>query len=186
MSKGARQYALLLGGGFIVIAVLAFVLMLPARNKLSAAQAQLVHIDGEIGRRQQRLRPLGSLTQRVNRLEMELKNASKTLPSHSALGAFLGRISRIVDSQRLSDLEITPGHLVTQGQMFRMPMKLTFGGTLGGVFAFLRELERLPYYTRVDELKIENDSKYTGRLTISLGISVFFSRDKQKCRGGES
>ena len=186
MSKGARQYALLLGGGGLVIATLAFVAVLPARSKLSAAQAQLARVESEIRQRQQRLRPLGTLTERVGQLRKELTSSAKTLTKHSELGAFLKRISRIVDSQRMTDQEITPGQLVTQGKMFRMPMKLTFQGTLAGVFGFLREVEAMPYYTRVDELAVENDPEYEGRLTVSLGLSVFFKRDEAKTPGGNS
>jgi Tfp pilus assembly protein PilO len=180
VTEGAKQYGMVLGGGAVAIALLLFLAVVPARMKLGSAQAQLAGTENEVVQRQQRLRPLGRLTERVGQLEKELRSGHKTLPHQSELGTFLGRISRIVDNQRLTDLEITPGQLVSKGSMFRMPMKLTFCGSLAGVFAFLREMEALPHYTRVDELKLENDARYKGRLTVSLGISVFFQSDEQK------
>lgn len=177
MTEGAKQYAAVLGGGALLIGLLLFLAVVPSRMKLGTAEAQLTRVENEVVQRQQRLGPLGRLTERVSQLETELRTGRKTLPRQSELGNFLGRISRIVDNQRLTDLEITPGRLVSQGNMFRMPMKMTFCGSMAGVFAFLREVEALPHYTRVDELKLENDSRYKGRLTVSLGISVFFSAD---------
>ena len=178
MSDGARQYAIVLGGGALLIAVLTVLAVIPARVRLGEAQAQLKRVESEIVHCRRRLSPLGRLDTRVRKLENELKNSHKTLSKKSELGNFLGRISRIVAGQRLADLETTPGQLVSTGNIYRMPMRLTFGGTLAGVFGFLREVEALPHYTRIDELKIENDAKYTGRLTVTLEMSVFFSRDE--------
>jgi Tfp pilus assembly protein PilO len=180
VTEGVKQYATVLGGGAVVIGLVSVLAVLPARSKLGAAQAGLDAVEGQIVESQQRLRPLGRLTERVAQVEGELRTGRKALLRQSELGTFLERVARIAADQRLTGLEPTPGQMVAEGELFRMPMKLTFSGQLAGVFAFLRETEALPYFTRVDELKLGNDARYTGKLTATLDISVFFSADDPK------
>jgi Tfp pilus assembly protein PilO len=177
VGEGLREYLIVLGGGLLAIAAVTVLAVIPARVKLAEAQGQLERVENEVGHRRRRLMPLGRLDVSVRKLDTELKSSRKALPDRDELGNILGRVNRIVESQRLTDLEITPSEPVARGDVYRMPMRLTFAGTLTGLFAFLRELEGLPHYIRVDELKIENDARYSGRVTVTLEVSVFFRRD---------
>jgi Tfp pilus assembly protein PilO len=147
---------------------------LPAQQRLAslkrAKMEQRRMIDMAAGQGDE----LPGLKARLRDTQRLVEQFEGAVPSASALGAFLQRVTTLMSEEKLTEQVVLPGKELESGELGCIPIHVTCQGTLTSLFSFFRELQTLDRLVRIETVKIENDAAFSGRLTMQTEAFIFY------------
>lgn len=175
----------------LVVAVTAGLFFLaayrPGTLRLESVRAEVQRLNEEISANSVKLASLTSIHQEVLALRKQTSIFGKCVPGEHALGEFLRDLSMILERNGLENhiFQPRPSHAVglecvppgTEGVCANIqvqPVLVQCDGHFGGLFASLRDIERLARLSQVDTLKVSADPDHPGHLKAELLINTYF------------
>jgi len=114
------------------------------------------------------------LEAQVQKLRTEVGNYETSVPSERDMGAFLQRLSELMNKHRLSEQVVTPGREMEAGLLNCIPVSIQCKGSLKDIFDFCKELQHLERLVRIQQVSLMNDSNYTGYVTLETKAAVYY------------
>ena len=154
-----RQLAVVAG-----LAIAAFLLLVyfPSTAALQSLRERIRSGLAQLEVDQERSRSLPQLRATSEQLERQL-SAFKPIGTEAAVGEFIGRAAEMSTQLRLRDLSCQPANSTVSGSLVATPVLLTASGDFANVYAFLRQCEQMPQWTRVQKLRIRQQPKQGDR-----------------------
>ncbi len=169
--------------GFSALFVGAF--MVPGHRRLSDKQSRIVTGSNEVRDLQQDLGSVSDLYAGIIKLESQLKEDRRRLPSDRSVGDFLSDLadalgqSEVVDYvvQPLPALEVhrnrVPDSHAVMAQTLVIPFRVEFEGTFAQALDILNRVEDFRRSTHVADLRMFNDKNHLGRLRIQIELHTY-------------
>ena len=117
---------------------------------------------------------LAGLQDRLAKAHRIVECFDNLVPPDNALGAFLVRITTVMTEYDLIDQAVIPDKEVEGGDLGCIPIQITCKGTLANLFGFFRRLQSLDRLVRVESVQLENDTGFTGQLTMHAKAVIFY------------
>jgi Tfp pilus assembly protein PilO len=94
-------------------------------------------------------------------------------PSEGKLAATFGRITECAQTAGLAVQRFDPQPVVRLDSIWQAPVSLVAEGEFSQVFEFLGAIEALPSTVWIQNLRLENSGKVSGRLRCEMTLTVF-------------
>lgn len=151
---------------------------LPLQRRIKATKwtrtAQMLAIAKASGQGEQ----LPALEKQLLKLQRVVANYERQVPWHRGLGMFLHKIADLMDEQNLKEQVIRPGKEIEADGLHCMPVSMQCKGTLKQIFGFYKSLQGLDRLVRVEQVKLENESDFSGKVC-SQTKAVIYYRSKE-------
>lgn len=173
-----KQQAWVYVVGCLFVADFAFYGYLPAHRRLQTldqAQRQNTRLI-ETARSQQLALP--GLRQRLAATEEAVAHYEQSIPTEGSLVAFQRQITEIMTENALTDQVIVPQAEIEAGQLNCIPVRMNCKGSLEGIFGFCRQLRTMDRLVRIENLRLKNDTDYTGQVSLEAEAVVFYRSEK--------
>ncbi|HUW20811.1 MAG TPA: type 4a pilus biogenesis protein PilO [Sedimentisphaerales bacterium] len=167
-----QQLAICVVGGVMVVG---FVLLwyLPLRKRIEvvgqAKSAQAAAITRAMAESEQ----LPALKQQLEKLKQTVGNYEAGIPDRRDLGAFLQQIADLMSERSLKDQLVQPGKEVEAEGLICIPINVQCRGKLKQMFDFFRALQSLNRLVRIEQIKLENDSNFSGEVSMQTKTVVY-------------
>jgi len=153
---------------FVVCAYLPLQQRLTSLKQAKTEQRRVIEMAA--GQREE----LAGLRVRLRETQRMVEKFEASVPSDSALGAFLQQVTTLMTAQKLSDQVVLPGNEIESGELGCIPIRMSCQGTLANLFGFFGKLHTLDRLIRIESVKIENDPGFSGRLTMQTEAYIFY------------
>ncbi len=117
---------------------------------------------------------LAHLKTRLRDTERVVERFDACIPPERALGGYLKQVADIMAERGLTDQVVLPGKEVQTGDLGCIPIHVTCKGTLAQLFGFFSRLQTLDRLARIENVTIENDAGFTGRLRLQVEMAIFY------------
>jgi Tfp pilus assembly protein PilO len=160
--------AVLMVGGFVLFSYM------PLQKKKQLVSGQknaqsLVIAKGRADEAQ-----VAMVEKQLSSLQAELEDYQTSIPSQNKFGLFLQQIADLLNQNSLKEQQITPGQEMQQDELTCIPVRIQCKGRISEIFEFIRQLQNLGRYIRVEPTKFENDSQYSGIVNMDLGMVIYY------------
>ncbi len=113
-------------------------------------------------------------------LQQEVANFEINIPTQRALGGFLQRIADLMNEHNLGGQVVTPGEEIRAGELNCIPLDIQCKGRLAKIFEFYKQLQSLDRLVRIEQVKLENDSDFSGEVTMHTKAVVYYRAEVHK------
>jgi type IV pilus assembly protein PilO len=155
-------------GGFVLFRYLPLCRKMKAARQTRTEQA-LTIAQGTADNKQ-----LSQLKERLQKLQQELANYEANIPEQRALGEFLHRIADLMNEHKLGEQMIEPLKEVKAEKLHCIPVNMQCKGKLMQIFEFFRQLQRLDRLVRIEQVKLSNDSDFSGELSMEAKAIIYY------------
>ncbi len=165
---GICVLAAVLVGGFVLFRYL------PLQRRAQVVEHARAAQRLSITESQTRSEQLSLLSDQLLELRREVGDYDAHIPTERASGAFLQKLSEMMNKYSLADQDITPSKESENGELHCISMNLQCKGRLEQVFGFCRELRSMDRLVRVERVGLANDSSFNGEVTLQTDVVVFY------------
>ena len=160
--------AVVIIGGFV------FFRYLPIRRRIKAIRQTkstqtLTVVKGSADSKQLQL-----LKEQLLELQKELENYESNIPEQRALGEFLQGIADVMNEHNLTEQVIEPGNEVRAEKLNCIPVNIQCKGKLAQIFDFFRRLQVLDRLVRIEQVKLSNDSDFSGEVSMEAKAVIYY------------
>ena len=156
---------------------------LPSQQRLTSLLQAREHQRNAIHMAAAQGAELPGLKTRLRDTEAIVDRFEACVPADSALGAFLQRITAVMAAHELTDPVVLPGKEQEAEDLGCIPIHMTCQGTVTSLFDFFNTLETLDRMVRIDKVTLENDSDFTGKLTMQAEAYIFYQLKSSRTAG---
>lgn len=114
------------------------------------------------------------LEEQLFTLQTRLGDYEANIPEQRSHGLFLHRIADLMKEHKLEDQVITPGDEIAAGKFNCIPISMRCKGELSQISDFYRRLQTLDRLVRIERVKLSNDDKYGGRVSMETEAVVYY------------
>jgi Tfp pilus assembly protein PilO len=113
-------------------------------------------------------------------LESKYENYQIRIPFQTDNSKFIQQIAELMIQNNLNEQQITPAGEIQQGELSCIPVRIQCKGRLMDIFKFARELQNLNRQIRIETAVFENDSQYSGVVSMETEIVIYYRTDVAK------
>lgn len=169
----SQQIAICAVAGAIVCVFIIF-WYLPLRKKMNivkqAKAEQMITITKGMADAEQ----LPVLKGQIRQLQIELQDYESKIPHQRDFGAFLGRITDLMNEHNLKEQSIEPGEILEAGQFNCIPVNMQCKGRITQLFHFYDHLQTLDRLVRIEQVKLSNDAGFNGQVSMKTKAIIYY------------
>lgn len=113
-------------------------------------------------------------------LQQAVGNYDVSIPPQRALGGFLQRIAELMNEHNLREQVVTPGQEIKAGELNCIPVDMRCKGKLVNIFEFCKRIQLLDRLVRIEQVKLENDSDFTGEVSMQTKAVIYYRAEAAK------
>lgn len=117
---------------------------------------------------------LPALKEQLLKLEKVFGNYEANIPAQRDLGVFLQRIAGLMSKHNLGDQLVQPGKEIEAEGLHCIPITMRCKGRLKQIFEFFSSLQVLDRVVRIEQVKLENDSDFSGEVSMETEMIVYY------------
>ena len=155
-------------GGFVLFRYL------PLRRRIRAAEQTKAAQALAIVKASAQSRQLPASEEQLLKLQSAVENYERRVPAHRDLGTFLHRIADLMNEHNLKEQLVQPGKEIEADVLNCIPVTIQCKGKLTQIFAFFRLLQGLDRSVRVEQVKLVNDSDFSGEVSMQTKVSIYY------------
>ena len=169
-----RRQIVLFGAAVLMVSGFVLFRYLPLRERMAtvrqtkAAERKAVNEDATQGR----LLPV--LEEQARNLSESIGDYDAKIPPERELGAFLGRITDLMNEHSLKEQVVTPGGEVKSGELNCIPVDIECRGNLAQMFEFFKGLQSLDRLVRIEQIKLSNDADFSGEVRLETRAVIYY------------
>ncbi len=160
--------------GAAIMCVFALFWYMPLRRQMSAIRQARTKRAFLIAKGTADSRKLPLLEEQLLELQTRLADYEANIPEQRAHGMFLHRIADLMKEHDLDDQVITPGTEIEADKFNCIPVIMQCKGELTQISEFYRRLQTLDRLVRIEKVKLSNDDKYGGRVSMETKAVVYY------------
>ncbi|HLB73172.1 MAG TPA: type 4a pilus biogenesis protein PilO [Sedimentisphaerales bacterium] len=160
--------AVLMVGGFVLFRYLPLRERMATVKLTKAAERKAVNEEAT----QDRLLPV--LEEQARDLSESIGDYEAKIPLERELGAFLGRITDLMNEHNLKEQVVTPGGEVKSGELNCIPVDIQCRGNLAEMFEFFKGLQSLERLVRIEQIKLSNDADFSGEVRLETRAVIYY------------
>lgn len=169
-----RQQILICAAALAMICGFVLFRYLPLQRKLKAVEQKkgerkFVVSEGMVQREQ-----LTMLKEQLKELQNAVGSYESNIPAQRALGDFLHEIADLMNGHKLKEQEITPGKEIKVHECNCIPLSMQGKGKLTQIFEFFKRLQSLDRLVRIEMVKLDNDSDFSGEVSMRTRAAVYY------------
>ena len=155
-------------GGFVLFRYLPLRERIRTVNRTKAAELLAV------SKGQAQSRQLPVLEEQLLKLAESIGDYEARIPRERELGVFLRKIADLMNEHNLKEQVIAPGDQVKAKELTCIPVKMQCKGNVSELFEFFKRLQTLNRLVRVEQVKLTNDTDYTGEVTMETRAVIYY------------
>lgn len=160
----------------VVVMTFGLVFYLPQRSTIAQLSQEREATSSAVSRDKQKATELVLLSGEVKRMGEQLKMFNRRLPDQQELGTFLKDICNAARASGLESPVIEP-QKVMQGELYmQAPFAMQFRGGFDALARFLVASKSMPRLTHVSAVNVRNDKDVSGKCTIDLVMTIYYTR----------
>lgn len=180
-----QRFAGIFGVVALVVGAFYFFVIQGKDQEIDALQENLAKIQKEVEDNRLHAQKLGKLKEKIAKLETDMKEASKQLPSKKEIPQLLEQVSNIGTQFGLEFLTFKPRPEVRKDFYSEVPVSLKISGKFHNMLMFFDEISHLPRIVAIDDIKIHSD-KGSSRLTLQCVATTYrFIEGSEKKKDGK-
>lgn len=162
--------------------VIGFVLLryLPLRKRIEVVESRLAGARSVVAEASARRGQLPALKEQLLKLGKAVGNYEVNIPAQRALGEFLHRIADLMNEHNLKEQLIQPGKEIEADVLNCIPVNMQCKGGLAQIFEFYKSLQELDRLVRIEQMKLENDSDFSGDVSMRTKVFIYYRPEKAK------
>jgi len=160
--------AVLMVGGFVLFRYLPLRARIKTVNQTKAADRKAASEEAVQGQ----LIPV--LEGQARELSESIGDYEAKMPRERELGAFLGRITDLMNEHNLKEQVVTPGGEVKSGELSCIPVDIQCKGNLAEMFEFFKGLQSLERLVRIEQIKLSNDADFSGEVRLETRAVIYY------------
>ncbi len=168
-----KQIAICVTAGAIVAAFVLFCYR-PLRQRIKAVEktraAQMLAITKASMERAQ----MPVIKEQLLTLQRTVGNYKANIPAQNDFGVFLQQIADLMSKHNLREQVIAPGKEIAVKGLNCIPVDMQCKGTLAQVFEFQKQMQRLDRLVRIEHIKLDNDSDFTGEVSLQTKVVIYY------------
>ncbi|OHB77072.1 MAG: hypothetical protein A2Z25_20015 [Planctomycetes bacterium RBG_16_55_9] len=114
------------------------------------------------------------LEEQLQKLRIELQDYEAKIPDQRDFGAFLGRITDLMNEHSLKEQIIEPGEAVEADRFNCIPVNMRCKGRLRQIYEFYGRLQALDRLVRIEQVKLSNDAGYSGQVSMETKAVIYY------------
>jgi Tfp pilus assembly protein PilO len=146
---------------------------LPLRQRMRAIKQKRVLQALAITKASAQSRQLTMLKEQLLKLDRAVGDYEQQVPRQRALGEFLHRIANLMDGHNLREQLIQPGKEIQADELRCIPVSMQCKGGTREIFDFLKLLQSLDRLVRIEQVKLVNDNKFSGEISMETSAVVY-------------
>jgi Tfp pilus assembly protein PilO len=161
-------------GGFVLVRYLPLQKKTRAVKDAKSAQTLAVTKSEAEGRQ------LPVLKEQLLKLQQAVGSYELNIPAERALGGFLQKIADLMNQHNLEEQVVAPGKEVIAGNLKCIPLDMQCKGKLSQIFEFYKQLQQLDRLVRIEQVKLENDNSFGGRVSMHTKAVIYCRAEAPK------
>lgn len=156
--------------------VIGFVLLryLPLRKRMEAVEQAAAAQKLAISKSAAELAQLPMFEEELLSLRKVVGKYQANIPGNRDLGIFLQVIADLMNEHSLEDQFVQPRQEIEAGGLICIPVSMQCRGRLEQVFGFFRALQLLDRSIRIEHVKLENDSNFSGEVSMKAETTIYY------------
>ena len=168
-----QQIIICVAAGTIVIGFVLF-RYLPLQKRIEAVEQSRAARRLVISKSSSESAQLPALREHLLKLERMVGNYETNVPGRRDLGMFLHRIADLMSKHNLTDQLVQPGKEIETKGVHCIPISMQCRGRLKQIFGFFGSLQVLDRSLRIEQVKLENDSDFSGEVGMQAETIVYY------------
>ncbi len=115
-----------------------------------------------------------ALRRQADDLRVKLADYDRRIPPDRQFADLWHRMAEAMNRHDLQEQIVQPGVETTCQIVGCIPITIQCSGTLEQIFEFLRSLAHFERLLRIEELQLQNDADYSGRIKLSATAKVYY------------
>jgi len=115
------------------------------------------------------------LEEQLEKLQQVIGDYQARIPSRRSAGAFLGKITELMNEHNLKEQVIEPREEIKTEELNCIPVNMRCKGRLAQVFEFYKRLQTLDRLVRIEQIKLTNDTDFTGEVTMETRAVIYYA-----------
>jgi Tfp pilus assembly protein PilO len=173
MFFGKRQQTVICILAGMLVADFALFGYLPLRQRMRAVKQKRALQALAIAKASVQSGQLTMLKEQLLKLNRAVGNYERQVPRQRALGEFLHRIANLMDGHNLREQLIQPGKEIQADELRCIPVSMQCKGRSREIFGFLKSLQSLDRLVRIEQVKLVNDSEFSGEISMETSAVVY-------------
>jgi len=169
-----RQQLMIFVAACVIIGGFVLFRYLPLRRRMKAARQTKAAQTLTIAKGTADGKQLHLLKKQLLGLQRELENYEANIPERSDIGVFLQRIAGLMNEHNLRGQEVKPLKEVKAEKLNCIPVNMQCKGKLAQIFEFYRRLQRLDRLVRIEQVKLSNDSDFSGEVSMEARAVIYY------------
>ena len=114
------------------------------------------------------------LKEQMQKLQNQLQDYESKIPQQRDFGAFLGKITDLMNEHQLKEQSIEPGEIIEADKFNCIPVSMKCKGRLTQLFNFYDRLQALDRLVRIEHIKLSNDTDYSGQVSMNTKAIIYY------------
>lgn len=149
--------------GFVPIAWHKFVISQTLQRQRVTLE-QIRHADSQIA----------ALEQLTARMERDAADFDRKVPAERQFADLWGQIAEMMNRHQLDNQVVRPGDETENQNINQVILDIECQGTLNDIFAFIQDIEQMERLVRLEQLELQNDADFSGRVKLVAKALVFY------------
>lgn len=120
---------------------------------------------------------IGEVQGKIVDLQQAVTVFESRLPQAREMDKILKEIWQIAEANSLQTRTMEPQRSRRTANYSEQPIELSLSGNFNGFYAFLLQLERLPWLTRVTKMDLQRSNDHDGEMQANIALSIFLLPD---------
>jgi len=159
--------------GALVAASIVFA-YLPQSRKLSEIHEAITSQKLALEANAKEAKVVPDMIRQIHEMKKRYKGFDRRMPKRKELAGFLLEISRILDTEQLSNTQTRPGNPTREELYHTLPIIMKFEGSYTSLASLLERIDKMERLTRVQRLSISKEPKNEG-LEIEVEMNIYFT-----------
>ena len=114
------------------------------------------------------------LKQKKLQVEKELTPFSQKIPQGRSFAQLWRQIADVMNDCNLKEQLVQPGTELKSDRLCSIPLTIECTGSLAQLFSFFQKLESFDRLIRIEEVRFENDTNFTGVLKMNAKANIYY------------
>lgn len=115
-----------------------------------------------------------ALRRQADDLRVKLADYDLRIPPDRRFADLWHRMAEAMNRHNLQEQVVQPGGETTSQIVGCIPITIQCSGTLEQIFEFLKSLANFERLIRIEELQLQNDTDYSGRIKLNAVAKVYY------------
>lgn len=174
MVFGRSQQIMIFGVAGAIICVFVIFWYLPLRKKMRLVKLTKAEQVVTIAKGMADAEQVPILKEQLQKLRIELEDYESKIPDQRDFGAFLSRITELMNEHHLQEQSIEPGEVLAADKFNCIPVSMQCKGRLTQLFNFYDRLQDLDRLVRIEQVKLMNDAGYSGQVSMETKAVIYY------------